>query len=76
MNKKMLIKVAFAILIGVAGMYGASQKAEAELDGLTLENIDALATPEESQSYFCINSGSIDCHGHKVDFMYEHFSLD
>ena len=48
-----------------------------ELNKLILSNIEAIAESESSGgNTFCVGSGSIDCFGNKVAYIYSGFSLD
>ena len=45
------------------------------MDEMVWENIEALAE-NETGNYACAKSGDIDCHGHKVLYKLENFSLE
>ena len=65
MNTKILMG-GIILCIVIAGWLFQKQSQECTLSDLTLENINALARGETDENYFCLNSGDVDCYGHKV----------
>ncbi|MDL2245420.1 NVEALA domain-containing protein [Parabacteroides sp. OttesenSCG-928-J18] len=66
------------ILIGICLILCCTmfkKKDKKDLSELALVNVEALAENEGISRYFCIGIGTVDCHGHKVEFMIDNYSL-
>lgn len=75
MWKILLVIVCSAALV-VSGLYMGNPDWD-KTSILLLENIEALASGEDSTHYFCYGTGSVDCpNGRKVEFVRTNFSLD
>lgn len=73
--KKKAIRGLIAIfcLGGVCFIHTSSE--DTAISHLAFENIEALAHNEGDLNYVCYGTGSIDCHGEKVEKMKSGFSL-
>ncbi len=71
---KQMVSVAILFVIAVGG-YQYVQDQEPVVDEILLENIEALAN-SETGNYMCAYPGDLDCHGRKVKYKYEDFSLN
>ena len=73
--KKKMSKLLFIGVILIAA-YCSLIKEKSAIETLLLDNIEALASGEGGNFYWCAGSGSIDCHGHKVEYMVGGLNLD
>lgn len=62
------------LAVAAVGSFYVQDK-ETVMDEMVWENIEALAE-NETGNYVCMKLGDIDCHGHKVLYKYENFSLN
>lgn len=72
-------RLTYKALFGVAVMIGICyffMEEKSTIESLTFENIEALASGENESLFRCYGSGSIDCHGHKVEMKISGLSLD
>lgn len=71
MGKKFFGVIAFAAIAVAAGWNYQQNKQEVELSDLALDNVDALAQPENATDY-CDNFSNMSCSSHGVvwDQMY------
>ena len=75
MRKILPVTVGAAALV-VGSLYMGNPDPD-EMSVLLLENIEALASGEDSARYFCYGVGSVDCpNGKKVEIVRTNFSLD
>ena len=61
------------LAVATVGVFYVQDK-EIVLDKMAWENIDALAE-NETGNYVCMKPGDIDCHGRKVFYKIDNFSL-
>ena len=76
MIRKRMRGILCGVILAVAavGSFYVQDK-ETVMDEMVWENIEALAE-NETGNYACAESGDIDCHGHKVLYKLENFSLE
>ena len=73
--KKQMSKLLFIGVVLIAA-YFSLIKEKSTVETLLLDNVEALASGEGGNRYWCIGSGSIDCYGHKVEYMIDGMNLD
>ena len=73
--KKKMSKLLFIGVVLIAA-YCSLTKEKSTVEMLLLDNVEALASGEGGHFFWCIGSGSIDCHGHKVEYMASGMNLD
>ena len=73
--KKQMSKLFFIGVVLIAA-YCSLIKEKSTVETLLLDNVEALASGEGGDYYRCYSSGSIDCHGHKVEYMIDGMNLD
>ena len=74
--RKILMVVACSVTLVISGLYMGNPVPD-KTSVLLLENIEALASGEDSTHYFCYGIGSVDCpDGRKVEFVRDNFSLN
>ena len=73
--KKKMSKLFFIGVVLIAA-YFSLIKEKITVETLLLDNVEALASGEGGGMYWCIGSGSIDCYGHKVEYMIDGMNLD
>lgn len=67
---KMLLVAITGIAMVILGLSGATPDQEEQKLNLILENIEALASGEETTTAFCYGEGSVSCpDGTKVEFV-------
>lgn len=77
MKQTSITKMAIvAILCLMAGYISIADTRNDKLEGLMLDNVEALANGEGNGAYDCLGSGTVDCHGHYVKYMIEGYSID
>lgn len=72
--KKIILKLILATCIVIAGYFLYLQE-DNYLNDLAVKNIEALAGNEYEEDYYCYGTGSVDCHGNKVEMKIEGFRL-
>ena len=73
--KKKMSKLLFIGVVLIAA-YCSLIKEKSTVETLLFDNVEALASGEEGTLFWCFGSGSIDCYGHKVEYMIEGMDLD
>lgn len=66
----MLPMAVMGILIVIVSLYMPTSNQEGQISNLLLENVEALASGEDSSKVFCYGKGSLPCpNGNKVEFV-------